>query len=146
MGLVCTCFPGHPRAEGRAELKVSHLRDGFQLISLKEPLFMSVHAGPYSLRVRKEMQLSGSQDLECETCKNKTTWNIFCPSEHLISGRVLRSKQGVMVSYKLTGKKKNKGEKKRKRKKIPNQGRAGFQDCNSRRLCHYPEELLWEPL
>lgn len=45
MGLTFTCFPGHPRAEASAEVKVSQVRDGFQLISLKEYLFVSIHAG-----------------------------------------------------------------------------------------------------
>lgn len=45
VGLTFACFPGHPRAEASAEVKVSHVRNGFQLISLKEHLFMSIHAG-----------------------------------------------------------------------------------------------------
>jgi hypothetical protein len=53
--------------------------------------------------------------------------------------------QDVIVSYKQISKNKDK-ERKGKREKIPNQGRAEFQDCNSLQLCHYPEELLWEPL
>lgn len=40
---MCVCVPGHPRAKGSAEVKVSHLRDGFQLLSPREH-FMSVHA------------------------------------------------------------------------------------------------------
>lgn len=68
------------------------------------------------------MQLSSSQDLEFETHKNKTTSNIFCPSDNLIYGRVLMSKQDVMVSYKLISKKKDREEKETRKNPEPGQG------------------------
>lgn len=87
------------------------------------------------------MQLSSSQDLEFETHKNKTTSNIFCPSDNLIYGRVLMSKQDVMVSYKLISKKKDREEKERRKNPKPGQGLGfktviAFSSVTTRRSCH----------